>query len=121
MHRRGPPGGREAASARSRRGRRAPPPPPPSGARAPRRLSPRQPEPSPIAVLALILALTVLGDEDEDAGNLTVDREEAVTIELTSIGVSGAGGAITIIRLGDSSISRSAASTPSGPAETYML
>lgn len=99
-----------------------PTPPPHSGAHVPRRFL-WAVGAGAIAVLALVLALTVLGDEDEDAGAPAVDREEAVTIELASVGVSGASGAITIIRLGDQPALDLAIRglDPSGPDETYVL
>ncbi len=99
-----------------------PPPHAPSGARVPRRFLWAVGAVA-IAVLGLVLALTMLGDEDEDAGAPAADREEAVTIELAPVRGSRASGAITIIRLGDQPALDLALRglDPSGPEETYVL
>ena len=77
-----------------------------------------------IAVLALVLALTVFSGDDDDGGvTPPVDREEAVTVELTPVGGSRATGTVTIIRLADQPTLDLAIRglEPSGPDESYVL
>lgn len=77
-----------------------------------------------VAVLALVLALTVLGGDDEgDDEAPSADREEAITIELSPVAGRGASGAVTIIRLGDQPALDLAIRglESSGPDETYVL
>jgi hypothetical protein len=74
-------------------------------------------------VLAVVLALTVLGGGDHNGDSPAVDREEAVIVELTPVGDSRARGTVTIIRLGDQPAVDLAIRglDPSGPGETYVL
>ena len=78
-----------------------------------------------VAILALVLALTVLGGDDDgsDGSEPPVDREEAVRIDLAPVGGSQARGAVTIIRLVDQPALDLAIRglEPSGPDQTYVL
>ncbi len=78
-----------------------------------------------MAILALVLALTILGGDDDGSDGSTppVDREEAVTIDLAPVGGSQARGTITIIRLADQPALDLAIRglEPSRPDQTYVV